>query len=207
MAISSFFPADVEVHAVGPDVDVALAGQRPLTPGVVVLLPGGLEPGDGRRRQVGGVDAEDRPEGLGEVAGADALEVEPGDQLVQALGPPQVGGQDGGGEPLALLGWATVLDPGLLDRDRADARLDGPLGEVAVADHLAASGLIPEVGAGVDPGGDLGLDGLGEHASRPVAEDLGKDILALGQGHDPDVGGRLLHGGVLLGLVGQRVCS
>jgi hypothetical protein len=40
------------VHAVGPDVDVVLAGQRSLTPRLVLLLPDGLEPGDGRRRQV-----------------------------------------------------------------------------------------------------------------------------------------------------------
>ena len=31
------------------------------------------------------------------------------------------------------------------------------------------------------------------------------DVLALGQGHAADVGGRLVHGGVLLGLVGQLV--
>ena len=31
-------------------------------------------------------------------------------------------------------------------------------------------------------------------------------VLAGGQGHDADVGGRLVHGGVLLGLVGQMVC-
>ena len=68
-------------------------------------------------------------------------------------------------------------------------------------------GVVLEVGVGVDPGGDLGLDGLGEHPPGPVPEDLGEDVLALGQGHDADVGGRLAHGGVLLGLVGHLVCS
>ena len=88
-----------------------------------------------------------------------------------------------------------------------DAGLDGPLGEMAVADHLLAPGLVLEVGVVVDPGGDLGLDGLGEHPPGPVPEDLGEDVLAGGQGHDADVGGRLVHGGVLLGLVGHMVCS
>ena len=72
-----------------------------------------------------------------------------------------------------------------------DAGLDGPLGQVAVADHLAAPGVVLEVGVVVDPGGDLGLDGLGEHAPGPVPEELGEDVLAGGQGHDADVGGRL----------------
>ena len=53
------------------------------------------------------------------------------------------------------------MDPGLLDRDRSDAGLDRPLGQVAVADDLLPPGLVFEVGVGVDPGGDLGLDGLG----------------------------------------------
>jgi hypothetical protein len=46
-ALPILFQADVEMDAVGPDVDVVLAGQRPLAPGVVFLLPDGLEPGDG----------------------------------------------------------------------------------------------------------------------------------------------------------------
>jgi hypothetical protein len=197
----------VEVDAVGPDVDVVLARQRPLAPRLVILLPDRLEPGDGGRRQVGCVRAEDRPEGLGEVAGAEALEVQPGDQFLQALGAAEVGRQDGGGELLPLLRWAPVLNPGLLDRDFAEAGLDGPLGEVAIADDLAASLVVLELGMGVDPGGDLGLDGLGQHPAGPVPEDLGDDVLALGQGHDADVGGRLGHGGVLLGLVGHLVSS
>jgi hypothetical protein len=173
----------------------------------VILLPDGLEPGDGRGREVGGVGAKDRPEGLGEVAGADPLQVQPGDQLLQAPGPPQVGGQDGGGELLPLLRWPPVVDPRLLNLDLSEAGLDGPLGEVAVADDLAASPVVPEVGMVVDPGGDLGLDGLGEHAAGPVPEEVGEDVLAGSRRHDAEVGGRLAHGGVLLGLVGQMVCS
>src|SRR5512142_1688945 len=148
------------------------------TPRLVILLPDRLEPGDGGRRQVGGVRAEDRLEGLGEVASADPLQVQPRNQFLQALGPPQVGGQDGGAELLPLLRWATVLDPGLLDLDLAEAGLDGPLREVAVADDLAATGGVLEVGMGVDPGGDLDLDGLGQHPASPVPEDLGEDVLA-----------------------------
>ena len=94
----------------------------------------------------------------------------------------------------------------LLDWDLTDAGLDGSLGEMAIADHLPAPGVILEVGVGLDPGGGFGLDGLGQQPAGAVPEDLGEDVLAGGQGHDADVGGRLVHGGVLLGLVGQMVC-
>jgi site-specific DNA recombinase len=206
-ALPAALQADVEVDAVGPDVDVMLARQRPLAPGLMVLLPGGLQPGDGRRRQVGGVGAEDRPEGLGEVAGADALQVEPGDQLLQAPGASQVGRQDGGRELLPPARRSTVVDPRLADLDLSQAGLDGPLGEVAVADDLLATGVVLEVGTCVDVGGDLGLDGLGQHPSGPIPEQVGQHVLARQQGHGRDVDGRLAHGGVLLGLVGPLVCS
>ena len=49
------------------------------------------------------------------------------------------GGRIGRGERLPLVGGPAVTDPGLLDLDGPDAGLDGPLGEVAVADDLATS--------------------------------------------------------------------
>jgi hypothetical protein len=125
-----------------------------------------------------GVRPEDRLEGLGEVAGADPLEVEPGDQTLQAPRLPQIGRQDRRGEGRSLVGGPAVTDPGLLDLDGADAGLDGPLRSVAVADGLLPAGLVLEVRVGVDPGGDLGLDGLGEHPPGPVPEDFGQDVLA-----------------------------
>jgi hypothetical protein len=57
---------------------------------------------------------------------------------------------------------------------------------------------------GVDPGRDLGLDGVGQEATCPVLQDVGQHILARRLWHDADIGGRLAHGGVLLGLVGHR---
>ena len=62
---------------------------------------------------------------------------------------------------------------------------------MAVADDLATTVLVPEVGTGVDPGGDFGLDGIGQETPGPVPEDVSQDILSLGQGDDADVGGRL----------------
>jgi hypothetical protein len=144
----------------------------------MLALPDRLEAGDGRRRQARRLGAQQRLEGLGEVDGADALEVEPGDQLLQAPGLPQVGGQDGRGGRLPSVGGAAVPDPGFLDLDGSEAGLEGPLGQVAIADHLLVPGLILEVGVVSDPGGGLGLDGLGEHPAGAVPEDLGEDVLA-----------------------------
>lgn len=62
-----------------------------------------------------------------------------------------------------------------------------------------------QVGVRLDPVGGLGLDGLGVHPPRPISEDLREDVLAGGQRHDVDPGGRLVHSGVLPGLVGQLV--
>src|SRR5262249_18244432 len=142
---------------------------------------------------------------LAEVARTDALEVEPGDQLLDTLGLAQVGRQDRRGELLALLGRPAVVDAGLLHRDRAHAGGDGPLGQVAVADDLAASGGIAAVLVAVDPVGDLGLDGLGEQLLGALAEEVGEDVLGLGQWHDPRFGGSIDHGGVLLCRVGTLV--
>ena len=193
---------------VGPrDVDVVLARQRPLAPRLMVGLPDGLEPGDGRRRQARRLRPQQRLEGLGEVAGADPLEVEPGEQPLKTLRLPQVGRQDGRGERLPLVGGPAVTDTGLLELDGADPGLDGPLGQVSIADDLAAALIILEVGVVVDPGGDLGLDGLGQKPASPIPQEVGEHVLAGYQGHDADLGCRLTHGGVLLGLVGHMVCS
>jgi len=92
----------------------------------------------------------------------------------------------------------------LLDLERSDAGPDHPLGDVAVADDLAASVPVPQVGMSVDPGGDLGLDGLG-HQPCPTLEEVYQYVPALRQWHEADVVCRLIDGGVLLDLVGHLV--
>ena len=57
-------------------------------------------------------------DGFGEVAGADPLDVEPGDGFIDVLGAAEVGRQDVGGERLALLSGPAVEDARLLNRDR-----------------------------------------------------------------------------------------
>jgi hypothetical protein len=62
------------------------------------------------------------------------------------------------------------VDLRLPDFDVPEAGLDRPPGLVAVANDLASSRLIRDVGVIDDPGGDLGLDGLGQEASSPVGD-------------------------------------
>ena len=124
--------------AVGPDLGItpALDGSPPQ--GLEIPLPGCLEVGDGSGRESCRIRAEDRLDGLGQVAGADPGEVEPGDQLVEALGPLQVRRQDRRGEPDALSRRPAVVDAGLSDREVADARLDVAPREIAVASTASA---------------------------------------------------------------------
>ncbi len=94
---------------------------------------------------------------------------------------------------------------GCLTSEVPEAGLDGPLGEMAVADDLASPGLVLEMGMGLDPQGDLGLDGLGQEPPGPVSEEVGQGVL--GGGHWPGdrQGSRLFHGGVLLDHFGRLV--
>jgi site-specific DNA recombinase len=81
-ALPVLLQPDVDVHAVGPDADAVLTRQQLPAPGVVLGLPGGLQPGHGGGREPRGVGAEEGHQGVDEVAGADPLEVVPGDQVL-----------------------------------------------------------------------------------------------------------------------------
>jgi hypothetical protein len=120
---------------------------------------------------------------------------EPGEQPFQAPGLPQIRRQHGRGERLPLVGGPAVTDPWLLNPDGPDTGLGDPLGQVAVADDLAVSLVVHEVGMLVNPGGDLGPDGLGQEASGPVLEEVGEHVRAGCQGHDSDLVCRLTHDG------------
>ncbi|WZP01040.1 caspase family protein [Isosphaeraceae bacterium EP7] len=58
---------------------------------------------------------------------------------------------------------------------------------------------------GVDPGEDLGLDGLGQETSGAVPQEVGQDVLDAGHWPGDWEGCRLFHGGVLLGHFGRLV--
>jgi hypothetical protein len=66
---------------------------------------------------------------------------------------------------------------------------------------------IAEVGAFLQVGSDLGLDGLGQQLRGSVAKDLGEDVLVIGQWQSIGIRGSFVHGGVLQCLVGMGVGS
>ena len=129
---------------------------------MILFFPNALEPRDRRRRKPLGLGAEQSGQRLAEVAAADSLEIEPGDQLLDALGLAQVGRQDRRGELLTPLGRPAVVDARLLDGNRPQSGGKGPLGQMAVADDLAKAVAVAAVLSAVDPVGDLSLNGLGE---------------------------------------------
>src|SRR5207245_3433510 len=108
-------------------------------------------------------------------------------------------------EHLPLVGGPAVTHPGLPDLDGADAGLDRPLGQVTVADDLLMARLVLQVRMGVDPGGDLGLDGLSQQRPGSSTQDVSQRIIAWGRWPHDRLGCRLIHGGVLLGYIGRLV--
>jgi len=66
-ALSLLFPADVEVNPIDTDVDVILAYETASTPILMLLLPGLLEPYDGRRRQARSTGSEKCGQGFTKV--------------------------------------------------------------------------------------------------------------------------------------------
>src|SRR5690606_7587491 len=116
---------------------------------------------------------------VSEIAGRDALEVEPRDQLFDALGTTKVRGQDGAREAYSLpcLVDAAVVDTGLLHVYWTDACLYLTLGKVTVPDNHATTIFVTDVRVPLDVLGDLSLDGLGQELLSANSEDLRQRVL------------------------------
>jgi hypothetical protein len=168
-----------EVDAVGPDVDVAPGREVTTLPALMLLLPAGHQAAHGRGREAGRVGAEQRRERLLELAGGDALEVEPGQQLLDVLRPPQERRQHLRGEADALTAGAiaTVTHLGAPHLDRADAGLDLTLGCVTVAHHPPPTATVLELRVRREERFDLGLDHLLQHLSGSRSQHLEQRIV------------------------------
>ena len=148
--------------------------------------------------------AQERAQRLLEVAGRDALEIQPGDELVYAFDLAEVRRQNLRGEWLTLIRRPSVVHPRLDHLDGPDAGDDPPRRQTAVADDLAMTLLIGKLGMLLNPAGDLVLDRLAEQRLGPAAKDLTEHLAGTSR---IDVSRdwtrnclavRVLHGGVLL---------
>jgi hypothetical protein len=138
--------------------------------------------------ELGRARAEQGSERLLELAGRDTLQVEPGQQLLDVLRPPQERRQHLRGEADAFAACvpplsgpcplcqarapsvrevgATVAELRPAHRDRADAGLDLALGRVPVADKAPAAVRVLEPGGRPEKCLNHGLDDLLQHPPR-----------------------------------------
>jgi hypothetical protein len=160
---------DIEVDAVGPPVDVAPVAQIPLVPLFILRLPALLQPSDRVGRQTGRIRAEDGFECLGEVAGADSLQVQGGDQRVQRGRPAHVGRQDRGREMPSI---PTVVNPRLADFQTTRPGQNHALGLPTVPDDQTVAILVQLLAVAPHIVLDFGLQGLPQYALRSQARKL-----------------------------------
>ena len=129
------------------------------------------EPTDRCWREARRIRTKKRRQGLAELAGRDPLQVEPGQELLDVPGPPQVRRQNLGGEADRCgVDTAAVTQLRPADLDRPDPGLDRPLGRMPVAHHPPPAVLVLELGMRGKKRLHLGLDRLGQHPPRPVTQ-------------------------------------
>src|ERR1035438_4488072 len=179
--------ADLDVDPIHEQVRVPAEAQQPLTKPVVMGLPLLAQPADRRRRQPGGVLAEQAFQRRAEVPSRQALEVQDRDHLPDLRRPSGVRRQDPRAEllPLTLLVDALVVDSGRPDRDRAR-----PDGHPALPGPLAfAAG--PPAGDRPRPDGPppLPRTAVADHLLVPVPVELVAEPLDVLVGLSPERGG------------------
>src|SRR5690606_38349509 len=136
--LAVFFQTNIEMDAVGPQIDVLLPFEGPSVPLLEFFLPDGLQPRNRRGAEAFGPRADQSGQGFAEVARADPLEVQPGNEFFEGARLPQIRRQNLRGESLASRS-AAIQHTGLLNLHRTNARDDRPLRQVAVANDLAAA--------------------------------------------------------------------
>jgi hypothetical protein len=115
----------------------------------VLGLPSLAQAPHGRGRQAGRIGSQQGSERLLELAGRYALEIEPGQQLLEILRPAQVSRQDRGRETDRRIGCGIAIPHARpADLDRPDAGLDLPLRGVPVTHQTPATLTIDKVGVG-----------------------------------------------------------
>jgi hypothetical protein len=124
-----------------------------------------FQPGDGRCRQIARIGADERGEGLGEIARRDALQVQERDQHIETFQAARIGRQDRRREADTFVApRAPIADTWLAHADEADAGRDLAFRQMAVAYQPPAAILGQLVGIRFKKTRDFGFDSLGEEA-------------------------------------------
>src|SRR5260370_10082438 len=138
--------------------------------------------------------------------GTDSLEVQPRNPLLDALGFGQIRRQNLRGKLFRLFLGPPVMPPRLLDFDRPHARENRPAGQMAVGDNLPMTRLVAKVGMSIDPTRNLSFHSLDQKSLGTFPENPAQHVAAaLREWKDSCVNARIVHGGVLLCLVGTWV--
>lgn len=140
------------------------------------ILPLRHKARDGGCRKARAIGADEGLQSFGEIARRDALEVEPGDQLLDRFGLAQIRGQDGGGESLLLRLRSPIMHARHLHVHRADAGDDGTRRGVTVANDLAMAGVVEQMVTVGDPLRGFSFDGMDEHLPGSGGHDVREKI-------------------------------
>jgi hypothetical protein len=166
--------ADVDVDPIRPEVDVVHIGQIPGSEAALLGLPGLGQLGDHRCGQAGG-GAEELAQSRHEIPGRQSVQVEQRQYLgdLRCLATP--GRQNRRGEPRPLAGVgvdAAVVDPRRSNLDRSSAGEHLTSLVRAVADDQSAAVLVAIAGELGEVSIDLGSQGLSQHPTSTVTDDL-----------------------------------
>ena len=138
----------------------------------MIVPPIRLQPGDRAGRQARRVRTQQGRQRIGEIAGRNAFQVKPGQQVLDRLGPPQIGRQDRRGELQPIAVWCPIPNARNLYRNRTDPGLHLTLGQMTVTDQTAATRRIGLIGMGSEKHVQLRLDRLRDQLPRKVAQQI-----------------------------------
>jgi hypothetical protein len=157
----------------------------------VLVAPHLLQARDCRCRQPRRIFAQQGCQRLLEVAGRQTAQVENWQQHIEALGPPCVRRQQRRTEAdtLGIASCrASIANPRLANRQRAQAGQDLALRQMAVTHDASTAVLRPEIDVATQEHCHLGLDGLRQKGPRPGAQHFGQRVFERPWLHELDNG-------------------
>jgi hypothetical protein len=111
------------------------------------------------------------------VACADPSQVKPGNQLLDALRPTQIGRQDLRGEGFRLVDWPAIPNSRLGHLKWAKGSDNRTSWQPPIANNLLTPLSVLQMRSGFEPVGDLGFDGIGQQSLGSTPEHFRQCVL------------------------------